>query len=68
MEISPLFLGFVDNDVVPPRPLFFCLPSFITPSSTLYVSYSTYLASSATVWVYNMLHFVIAFAIAIAMT
>ena len=50
LEISPLFLGFVDDDVVP---FFFCFPSLITSSSTLYVSYSTYLASSATFWVCN---------------
>ena len=40
LEISPLFLGFVDDDVVP-----FFFSSLITPSSTLYVSYSTYFAS-----------------------
>ena len=45
LEISPLFMGFVDDDVVP----HFFFSSLITPSSTLYVSYSTYLASSATV-------------------
>ena len=30
-----------------------CFPFLITPSSTLYVSYSTYLESSATIWVCN---------------
>ena len=63
MEISPLFPDFVDDDVVPLLPpLFFCF--HITPSSILYVSYSTYLASLPQFkFVTMMLHFVTTFAI-----
>ena len=53
LEISLLYLGFVDDDVIPllfslfifSFFFFVCFPSLTTPSSTLYVSYSTYLAS-----------------------
>ena len=67
LEISLSFPDFVDDGVVPPPPpLFFCCSSSpITPSSTLHVSYSTYLTGLPQFeFVTIMLHFTTVFAIA----